>query len=48
MEGLLYLMKINDFISSKITQIDQSLVKELLAILQSDKERLVSEFNREA
>lgn len=48
MEGLLYLMKINDDITSKITQIEENVVKELLAILQADKEALLSEFNREA
>lgn len=46
MEGLLYLMKINDVISNKIILLEENVVKELIAILQADNEKLVSEFNR--
>jgi len=46
MEGLLYLMKINDVISNKIILLEENVVKELVAILQADNEKLVSEFNR--
>ena len=42
MEGLLYLMKINEVISGKIGQMEEDVVKELVTILQTDKERLVT------
>jgi hypothetical protein len=42
MEGLLYLMKINEVISDKIGQVEEDVVKELVTILQTDKERLVA------
>lgn len=35
-------MKINDVISSKIGQVEESVVKELVSILQADKERLAT------
>lgn len=48
MEGLLYLMKINEVISGKIGLVEESVVKELLDILLADRERLVTEFKRES
>ena len=41
-------MKINDVISSKIGQVEESVVKELVSILQADKERLATQFKKEA
>ena len=47
-EGLLYLIKTNDVIRTKLEEAEPSVVKELLSILLIDKERLVTEFKKEA
>lgn len=39
-EALLYLMKINEVITSKIQAIDQNVTKDLIAILLSDRSKL--------